>query len=188
MSVDIKSVGGIPTRVWDRQASLNAGQAVVATVTTRAFATKRSGSDGVPVPVALQRGRDINDRPFRRYNTTRPVWISTRGLGAGKPKGGKLSRTGKTMRFDSYEDYKRKTLGSTTVNLTQSGRLLGSYRVKRASSTELIVGPTGAPIIYGNALQRRGFAWNGLSPTDQQRVAKAIAREIAGAMARSVKK
>ncbi|MCA9557067.1 MAG: hypothetical protein KC583_00775 [Myxococcales bacterium] len=170
MSVDIKSVGGIPTRVWDRQASLNVGQAMVATVTTRAFVE----------------GRDINERLFRRYNTTRPVWLPVNDRP--KPVGGRLSRTGKTMRFDSYAAYKRRTLGTTKVNLTKSGRLLRSYRVKRASSTELIVGPNGDAIIYGNALQRRGFLWNGLSDRDQQRVAKAIAREIAGAMARSVKK
>ena len=186
MSVDIKSVGGIPTRVWDRQASLNVGQAVVATVTTRAFATKAPGAKGESAPVPLQRGRDIYDRPFRRYNTTRPVWMPTNDRP--KPKGGKRSRTGKTMRFDSYADYKRKTLGVTTVNLTKSGRLLRSLRVKRASSTELVVGPNGDAIIYGRGLQEQGFQWLGISPTDAQRVAKAIAREVAGAMARSVKK
>lgn len=193
MSVDIKSIGGIPSRVWDRKASVDVGQAIVATITTRAFVD----------------GRDVTDRPFRSYNTTRPVWMLVNDRP--RPRGGKLSRTKRTMRFDSYADYKRRTLGNrkvnmtkssrllrsyrykrrtlgnTKVNLIKSGRLLRSYRVKRASSTELVVGPSGDAIIYGNALQTRGRRWNGLSPDDQQRIAQAVGRAVAGAMGRSVR-
>jgi hypothetical protein len=169
MSVDIKSIGGIPSRVWDRQASLEVGEAIVATITTRAFV----------------QGKDVDDRLFRRYNTTRPVWMLVNDRP--RPRGGRLSSTRRTMRFRSYAEYKARTLGTTKVNLTKSGRLLRSIRVKRASAKELVVGPNGDAIIYGNALQRRGFKWNGLSPRDQDRVALAVGRAVAGAMARSVR-
>lgn len=160
MSVSYNRRGELPADLWPRQANALLAQRVLGKVITRVF----------------ERSLDVEDRPFRRYSTSGPIYILMRDFP--RPRGGQRSRTGLSMRFKSYRDYKARTLGTTRVNLTKSGRLRRSYRVKRLLRDGFIMGPNGDAAVYGEGLQRQGRKWQGLSPSDRAFTAQAAADTV----------
>jgi hypothetical protein len=128
----------VPTTVVDRVAML------------------RIGSDGVAIIRArTQRGIDADGQTMPGYSTRR-IYVSTERKGTGarlSPKGGTLSRTGRTMRFDGgYAEFKRLSRqagvlpsgGAATgptaeVDLTLSGEMLRSLAPESATDNEVTI-------------------------------------------------
>ena len=160
MSVTYNRRGELPRDLWPRQATALVAQRLLGKVQTRVF----------------ERSRDVDDKPFKAYSTTGPLYILLRDFP--RPRGGVRSRTGRSMRFKSYRDYKLRTLGTARVNLTKSGGLRRSYRVKRLSRDGFTMGPTGDAAVYGEGLQRQGRRWQGLSPSDREFLGRVVADAV----------
>tara|TARA_R100001015_G_C4632018_1_gene195056 strand:+ start:2428 stop:2955 length:528 start_codon:yes stop_codon:yes gene_type:complete len=128
------------------------------------------------IKLRTSRGIDANGTKFKQYSKKR-IYISLdKGTGARlKPKGGVLSRTGKTMRFDGgYREYKnlsrkRGTVPGQTdsaeVDLVLSGSLMNNLVILKATQTRFVIGLTNNVKYYGYAVnQKREYL--GLSPDD----------------------
>lgn len=159
--------------VWDRAASRQVGELARAVIGKRAF------DDGL--------GSD--DQPMKGYSTS-PYWHrNTGGVSGGrrtrvKGKGGR-SKFGKGRFYaGGYREYKRATSGSSKVNLTETGRMRRSFRVKRATKSGVSVGLTGGAVIYGTFVNRLR-PWSALSKRDRAIINAAIPRIAAGAARRS---
>lgn len=78
--------------------------------------------------------------------STKPIYIRTKGIGTGnpraKPKGGRLSSTGKSMYFKGgYREFRERAGRNTRKDLLLSGNTLGKrFRVLRVSGKTVIVG------------------------------------------------
>jgi hypothetical protein len=178
MSLQVKTTGSIPTRVWDEQAMQQLA------VRIRGDIVYRSQVEGL----------DVRDAPFSAYSD-QPITVSFGSETARRlaPKGGspaygrghprRLIKNGRapigrgwtiTGRHyaDGYGQYKsesRRGLVSksgrsgTLVDLTLSGDMFRSFRVLRHSRYSAVIGLTGAPRVYGPEVDQRR-QWIGLSP------------------------
>lgn len=160
-------------KVTDRVAMLRIGNAVVALIRVRTL-----------------RGRSAKGDPFKPYSTRR-IWIPlNKGAGARlAPKGGKLSRTRKSMRYDGgWAEYKQRSAmqgqlpqggaasGPTAaVNLTLSGQMLRSIRPAQADDRSVVVQVGDGAADYAEGVQQaRPFM--GVAPDEMpklQRIAEA---------------
>lgn len=134
-------------RVWDAQAM--AGLCAWSTTTI--------------VERTTQQGVGADGARFRAYSRRGPIWISLKSETARrlKPKGGTKSRSGKSIGFASYADYKVKSrkggIVSAEVDLTLSGQLMRAVGpTQKATATLGVVGIRGQARDYGvhvNALR-----------------------------------
>lgn len=153
-------------RSWDEQATRELGTLAQALVARRAF----------------DEGRGSDDQPHKPYSTT-PLWVSDSAFP--KPRGGRKTERG-VFYPGGYAERKR-ALGPKRpgqVDLTLSGRMRRSFRLKRASKYTLKIGLVGAPAIYGTFVNRRR-PWMALSPKDRRAIESRIARFVAGAVRRT---
>lgn len=155
---------GIPRKAWNRAAMRALALTVQGAVAVRAF----------------QRGHDVEDRPFDGYGT-KPIYIGGETARRLKPRGGRATASGRSMFFaGGYRQYKALATGVAKVNLTLSGQLRRSFRVKRVSAARALIGTTGQPSLYNRGVQVRR-PWVGVSPRDRrvmQREAARLVREI----------
>lgn len=165
----------------DRQSMLMIGNAMVAIIRSRTVA-----------------GADAKGRPFKGY-ATNPIYIPI-GRGTGlrlAPKGGEVSRTGRSMRFKGgYQEYKRKSRrpgvtprggasSATTseVDLTLSGQLMRSVHVAQATDDAVVVQTNDGTARYaGPVNDRREFM--GIAPSDYDDLEAAAADAIEDALRR----
>ncbi len=116
------------------------GQGIVVTIKTRTL-----------------RGLDKRGNPFKPYSR-RPIYVAKRHARLA-PKGGRPSRTGKSIYYaGGYAEYKRTsrrlsvpTDGSATaeVDLILSGQLMGSIHVSRATPTSVRISTGAREALYG---------------------------------------
>ena len=144
------------------------------------------------------KGIDAKGLPFKAYST-RPTNISI-GSGTGLrlvPKGGEVSRTGRSMRFKGgYAEYKRKSRragitpgggasSATTseVDLTLRGQLMGSVHVAQATDDAVVVQTGDGTAAYaGPVNDQRQFM--GIAPSDYDDLEAAAADAIEDALRR----
>jgi len=120
----------LPRALWTRRDSLVLASNTLASIKMR-----------------TSKGIDANGRSFRAYST-RPLYVVKRGARL-KPKGGRLSRTGKSVFYQKgYRQYKhesrrRGTPGeSAEVDLVLSGNMLNNFVVKQATANGFKIGLT----------------------------------------------
>lgn len=136
--------------MWTEADSAAVAEAVVATIIGRIY--QGQGADG---------------EPFAPYST-RPTTISLGSETAMRltPKGGQpvKDKTGKVtgVRYpNGYAQYKHESrrrsarAGTAEVDLTLSGQLVRSIRVVTADESTAVVGVTGAPQEYADALDSK---------------------------------
>ena len=172
-----RSGPGIPRKVWNRAAM-------------RALAVTMQGAVALR---AFQRGEDVDDRKFDGYSTT-PIYIGGETAKRLRPSGGRPSRTGRSCtsatvrpcRAGGYRQYKLQSTGRAFVNLTLSGQLRRSFRVKRVSAARALIGTTGQPSIYNQGVQERR-PWVGISPRDRRLMVAEVSRLVRDLMNRSRK-
>ena len=174
------NIVGLPTVFTDAVAMAQIGNAVKILIVRR-----------------TQRGTDANGRAFLGY-ATNPIWIST---GTGRPlapKGGTLSRTGKTMRFDGgYKEYKERSRGpgqrpsvstpaasTSEVDLLLTGDLMRSIKVTETTAeTVTVAAGVGMATEYADPVNdRREFM--GIAPDDVPLLEAEATEAIRGAMRR----
>jgi len=165
-----RSGPGIPRKVWNRAAM-------------RALAVTMQGAVALR---AFQRGEDVDDRKFDEYSTT-PAYIGGETAKRLRPSGGRPSRTGRSVFYaGGYRQYKLQSTGRAFVNLTLSGQLRRSFRVKRVSAARALIGTTGQPSIYNQGVQERR-PWVGISPRDRRLMVAEVSRLVRDLMNRSRK-
>ena len=99
------------------------------------------------IKIRTGKGLDASDRPFKGYST-RPIYISKKGARL-KPKGGRPSRTGKSIFYSGgYKQYKKESRrrggagDSAEVDLVLSGNMLNNFVVKEATQNGFKIGLT----------------------------------------------
>jgi hypothetical protein len=149
------------------------------------------------------RGQSAQGRAFMPYST-RPTNIPVLNEpGTGRrlaPKGGTLSRSGRSMRFiGGYAEYKRLSRGSgalpatgyaaaavgpsSEVDLLLSGQLRRSIEVAQADEDSAVVQTGTQTATYAGAVNAlRPFM--GLAPGDRAQVEAALTSAVLGAIAR----
>jgi hypothetical protein len=186
MSVRVKSIGTVPTSVWDVQAM----EALA--VSVRGIIVKRTQNRGI--------GEDGN--PLAPYST-RPLTIefdSDTGRRL-RPRGGKpaYGRSANGRRVivgrhyeGGYAEYKRSSrLGLTSksgragvsVDLTLSGQMMEEFRVRKTTLLSALIGLTGEAAIYG-AEVNAARPWIGLADSDAPAVEASFDAIVADAMRR----
>ena len=133
------------------------------TIWTKADTMRLAMDTLASIKLRTSKGIDANGSKFKKYSTKK-IYISTK-KGTGKrlkPKGGVLSKTGKTMRFDNgYREYKhlsrkRGTVPGQTdsaeVDLVLSGALMNNLVILKASRTRFVIGLTKHVKYYGYAV------------------------------------
>lgn len=170
-------VVGVPTRLTDREAMLAIGDAVASLIRIRMY-----------------NGIDANGQPAKAYSTKR-IWIPFSAYaGTGRrltPKGGTVSRTGRSMRFDDgYAEYKRKSrkqgqlprggraTGPTSeVDWTLTGELRNGIHTAQADEDSVVVQTSGSTLDYADAVnEKRPFM--DLAPGDMRPLAAVVAEQI----------
>ena len=115
-------------------------------------------------------GLDTNDSPHKRYSE-KPIYIGLKSRTARrlKPKGGRLSRTGKSVFYaGGYAHYKAASTRTVRkVTLTLSGQMRRSFRVLRFSKAAATIGLSGQAKVYGSFVND-SRPWIGLSPKNQK--------------------
>ena len=149
-------------RFWRKEDTAKLAQTLVVSIKNRAF----------------KKGLGIDDRPHKAYSTT-PIFISDKSE-TGKrlaPKGGIRRATG-VFYPGGYRQYKRQSeKSSAKVNLTLSGNLLRSIRIKRLRRFTAIIGMSGNAKDYGVFVDRaRPFM--GISKKDSEAVAATFRDKI----------
>lgn len=141
------------------------------------------------IKLRTSKGIDANGSPFTQYSRKR-IYISVdKGTGARlKPKGGVLTKTGKTMRFDGgYREYKhlsrkRGTVPGQTdsaeVDLVLSGALMNNLVVLSATRTRFVIGLTKHVRYYGYAVNAKR-EYLGLSPSEIRLLVVSVRQTIA---------
>jgi len=126
-------------------------------------------------------GLDVNDQKFKRYST-KPIYIALRGARL-KPKGGRLSRTGRSMFFaGGYREYKdksrrRNSSSSALVDLVSSGALMNNLVVLHADAQRFVIGLSPHVRYYGYGVNKdRPFI--GLSPRQVDIIVKAVELDL----------
>ena len=199
MSVRVKSIGTVPTSVWDVQAM----EALA--VAARGIIVERTQNRGI--------GEDGN--PLAPYST-RPTTISFASDTAVrlKPKGGlpaygrghprkRLSSGGRAPRGrgwtitgryypGGYAEYKRSSRlklisksgrAGVSVDLTLSGQMMEEFRVRKTARLSALIGLTGEAAIYG-AEVNAARPWIGLADSDAPAVEASLDAIVADAMRR----
>lgn len=173
---------GVPTNLVDRRVLLSIASDVIALIRVRTM-----------------RGTDAEGRAFKAYSTKR-IYISREGRGTGArlaPKGGVVSRTGRTMRFDGgYREFKLLSRGAgqlprggaatgptSEVDLTLSGEMLRGLHPEVLGTTSVVIQPTSRTAEQAAGVsETRPFI--GIAPSDRRAieasVSAAIARKLAG--------
>lgn len=171
-----------PRAMWTDQDSLATGLDAVQIIRTR-----------------TERGIDATGKPFVPYSARGPVYINPRrGIGlALTPKGGVLSRTGQTMRFDDYGEY--KLLSNTRTGrglsaayaatgrrptLIASGRMMASVRPRSYDRSHVQVGVGDEVASYAAGVQQlRPFI--GLTDDNTELLLKTMSARISANIARA---
>lgn len=141
MGIRITVEGGLPSRVWDAQASRQLGIVALSAIQSRTF----------------DRGQGLNDIAHKPYS-------------------------------EAYAAFRaRKRYQVSPPNLTRTGRLRRSLRVKWATRQGAGIGLTGDPAVYGTFVGRdRPFL--GLSARDRTIVQRGMPRLIEAAIRRSIRR
>lgn len=132
------------------------------------------------IKMRTMKGISSKGARFKKYSTKK-IYISLRGARL-KPKGGRLSRTGKSMYFEGgYREYKKKSrlgnIQTAEVDLTLSGVLMNSIQVKETTATSYTIGLARQGEPYGYYVnQKRPFM--GLLKKEQQIIVKAAALDM----------
>lgn len=179
MGVTVTRRGSLPTRVWDQAASVMVAKGVRDLIVDRSF----------------MQGLGVDDQPHARYSTA-AITISMTSDTARrlKPKGGapaygrgrprKLlvngraparlgwTATGARHYEGGYAAYKAasrrlRAAAQGMVDLTLSGQMRNSFKVKTATETVIIIGLTGEAVVYGAGVNQKR-RWIGLSPMDMR--------------------
>lgn len=173
----------LPDQVTDREAMEAIGLAI------RTLIIKRTLN-----------GISATGKAFKGYSTKR-IWVPFSDRpGTGRrltPKGGVVSRTGLSMRFDDgYAEYKRKSrragqipeggaasAPTAEVDLVLSGQLLRSIEVAQADDTSVVVQTGNGTLAYADKVnEERPFM--GIAPDDIGPLERVIARHIQAALRR----
>jgi hypothetical protein len=132
-------------------------------------------------------GLDTNDKSFKAYSKN-PIYIAFKGARL-KPKGGRVSRTGRSMYFaGGYAEYKKLSRqhdksSSALVDLVASGILMNNLVVLHADAQRFVIGLTQHVRNYGYAVnQTRPYL--GLSPRQVDIVVKAVEYDLIANMRR----
>ena len=132
------------------------------------------------IKMRTMKGISSKGARFKKYSTKK-IYISLRGARL-KPKGGRLSRTGKSMYFEGgYREYKKKSrlgnIQTAEVDLTLSGILMNSIQVKESTASSYTIGLARQGEPYGYYVnQKRPFM--GLTKKEQQIIVKAAALDM----------
>jgi len=132
------------------------------------------------IKMRTMRGVSSKGAKFKKYSTKK-IYISLKGARL-KPKGGRLSRTGKSMYFEGgYREYKKKSrlgnIQTAEVDLTLSGVLMNSIQVKSSTATSYTIGLARQGLPYGQYVnQKRPFM--GLLKKEQEIIVKAAAKDM----------
>lgn len=159
------------------------------TIWTKADTMRLAMDTLASIKLRTSKGIDANGDNFKKYSTKK-IYISTK-KGTGKrlkPKGGVLSKTGKTMRFDGgYREYKELSrergtvpgqIDSAEVDLVLSGALMNNLVVLKASRTRFVIGLTKHVKYYGYAVNAQR-EYLGLSPDEIRLLIVATRQAIA---------
>lgn len=131
-----------------------------------------------------QLGRDQSGAAFRGYSTRLMyAGMSRRPPGYPAPKGGTLSRTGRSMRFPGgYRQYKAGLGRGTTPQLSVSGKMLADIQVKAEDDRAILYFGTARSAAiahghhFGTVVPRREFFGIGKQPKELDQ----LERELAG--------
>ena len=151
------------------------------------------------IKLRTSQGLDANGDKFDEYSV-KPIYIPIgKGTGARlKPKGGRVSRTGKSVFYsEGYQQYKhesRKRGGqnphqddSAEVDLVLSGSLMNNLVVLNAEQTRFTIGLTSHVQYYGYYVnEKREFI--GLSDKDVDILFQTVRAEIASKINKEDKK
>lgn len=104
------------------------------------------------IKMRTMKGISSKGRKFKKYSK-KPIYVPLKGARL-KPKGGRLSRTGKSMYFaGGYKEYKIKSrlgnIQTAEVDLTLSGILMNSIQVLESTSTSYTIGLASQGRPYG---------------------------------------
>ena len=154
----------LPAALWTAQQSAALASNVVASIKMR-----------------TSEGLDTNDKPFKPYSK-KPIYIAMKGARL-KPKGGRVSRTGRSMFFaGGYHEYKAKSRkhgagSSALVDLVASGILMNNLVVLHADARRFVIGLTPEVRYYGYTVnQDRPYL--GLSQRQVDIVVKAVEYDL----------
>lgn len=160
----------LPVSVWEVEDTKRLALNTVATVKRR-----------------TSKGLSSNGRAFKKYSRT-PLYVAYKGARL-KPKGGRVSRTGKSVFYEEgYEQYKhdsrkrtrKKSSGgsqSANVDLVLSGQLMNNLVVLEASLMRFRIGLTKHVRHYGYAVHKeRPFI--GLTDDEIKILVNAVAYDI----------
>ena len=142
------------------------------------------------IKLRTSRGLDADDVKFDKYSD-KPIYIPIgKGTGARlKPKGGRVSRTGKSVFYaQGYRQYKDESRkrgkanpykdDSAEVDLVLSGALMNNLVVLSAEQTKFTIGLTSHVRHYGYYVnEKREFI--GLSDRDVNILFESVKEEIA---------
>ena len=159
----------LPKQIWTRADTLRLAQDTLASIKLR-----------------TSRGLDADGIAFDDYSEKRIYIPLNKGTGARlKPKGGVLTKSRKSMRFDEgYREYKKKSRkrGSSTdsaeVDLVLSGALMNNLIVLEASINRFVIGLTNHVKYYGYAVNEQR-EYLGLSEQDVEILVAVVQQVIA---------
>lgn len=132
------------------------------------------------IKMRTMKGISSTGKRFKGYSK-KPIYVSMRGARL-KPKGGRLSRTGKSMYFEGgYKQYKQKSrlggLRTAEVDLTLSGVLMNSIQVLETTATSYTIGLARQGRPYGyHVNEKRPFL--GLLKKEINTIVKASALDM----------
>jgi hypothetical protein len=171
----------LPAKLWSKADTMRLAQNTLASIRIR-----------------TSKGIDANGIAFKEYSDKKIYIPLNSGTGARlKPKGGVLSRTGRSMRFDGgYREYKDKSRmrgrrnkyqdDSAEVDLVLSGSLMNNLVVLKAERTRFIIGLTSHVRYYGYAVNDKR-EYLGLSQRDVQILFQTVKDEISRKIERGTK-
>lgn len=151
------------------------------------------------IKLRTSKGLDADGNKFDEYSV-KPIYIPIgKGTGARlKPKGGRVSRTGKSVFYsEGYKQYKHESRerggknpyqdDSAEVDLVLSGSLMNNLVVLNAEQTKFTIGLTSHVQYYGYYVnEKREFI--GLSDKDVEILFQTVRAEIANKINKEDKK
>ncbi len=132
------------------------------------------------IKMRTMKGVSSKGRRFKKYSK-KPIYVATRGARL-KPKGGRVSSTGKSMYFaGGYKEYKQKSrlgnIQTAEVDLTLSGVLMNSIKVLSSTATSYKIGLASQGRPYGYYVnKKRPFL--GLTKKETNIIVKASALDM----------
>ena len=138
------------------------------------------------IKLRTSKGIDADGIAFDDYSEKRIYIPIGKGTGARlKPKGGQLTKSGKSMRFDEgYREYKNKSRkrgsggDSAEVDLVLSGALMNNLVVLQATQNRFVIGLTSHVQYYGYYVNEKR-EYLGLSQKDIDILFATVEEEIA---------